>query len=754
MGNGPEGAADDPRKAELAPASAGADMLALLTSVLEHADQGIAVYDAAYVLRCCNARYAALLGLPAASLRPGETKLPDILRRLAARGDYGDGDCEALAVVRFAMMRSGAEQRYERRMPDGKWVQFNRNSLPGGGLVVTLTDVTAIKEAEQTSIASRDEAMRTRLQLTAAIESISEGFILWDRQDRLVMFNTRYRDEYSFAPDLLTPGISFEAILRAGIARGAVPVGYDPEEWVRDRLRQHLNPPAPYVVERRDGRSVLITEYRTHDGGIVGIRTDVTLIKDSERAAREARQRLIDAIEAIPQGFAIFDPDDRLVLFNRQYKERYSLVPDMVRPGVKYEELPREIARRGLLSIPPDQHEAWIAERVALHREGKRKLLDQRKGRWIAIEESRTASGYIVVIHTDVTELKHREEEARRSRRMLRGVIDAVPAIISVKDRDSRYVLMNRFQGEVYGIEPGAAIGKTSAEVVGSNYGGQSQELDKRVISAGTALPWAERDFITPHGRTYTWLTTKVPLKDDNGRVENVLTVALDISALKATERARANLARYVAPTMVDLLAGADEPFGPARSQSIGILFADMVGFTQFAAEASADLVFALLRDFQRRLAKLVFAWGGTLDKFTGDGIMATFGTPASTGRDAANALQCARAIAVETAALDRERRARGEPSLRASVGVHWGPALMGNIGDESRLEFAVVGDTVNVASRLESLTRDLAADIVASEAVIERAASEGLVLTEFAARGAQTLRGRDAPVPVWTFTA
>jgi PAS domain S-box-containing protein len=754
MAKGPGGAVDDPREDAREHDRGDAAMLPLLTSVLAHADQGIAVYDAAYVLRCCNARYGALLDLPAAWLRPGETKLIDVLRLLAARGDYGDEDREALAVVRFATMRSGAEPRYERRMPSGTWVQFNRNSLPGGGLVVTLTDVTAIKQAEQRMLATRDEATRTRRQLTAAIESMSEGFVLWDSQDRLVMFNTRYRDEYSFAPELLVPGVSFESLLRAGVARGAVPVGYDPEEWVQDRLRQHLNPPAPYVVERHDKRSVLITEYRTHEGGIVGIRTDVTLIKESERAARDARQRLVDAIEAIPQGFAIFDSDDRIVLFNQAYKERYSLVPDMVRPGVKYEDLPREVARRGLLKIPPEQHEAWIAERVALHRSGKRKLLDQRKGRWIAIEESRTSSGHIVVIHTDVTELKRREQEARRSRRMLRGVIDAVPAIISVKDRNSRYVLMNRFQGEVYGIEPAAAIGKTSAEVVGADYGGHSQELDERVISSGAALPWAERDFVDGQGKTYTWLTTKVPLKDENERVENVLTVALDISALKATERARANLARYVSPTLVDLLAEADEPFGPARSQDIGVLFADMVGFTQFAAEASPDLVFALLRDFQRRLARIVFAWGGTLDKFTGDGIMATFGTPAPTGRDAANALQCARAIAIETATLDRERRARGEPSLRASVGVHWGPALMGNIGDEKRLEFAVVGDTVNVASRLESLTRSLAADVIASEAVILRAAAEGTALADFAARGAQMLRGRETPVGVWTFSA
>ena len=126
----------------------------------------------------------------------------------------------------------------------------------------------------------------------------------------------------------------------------------------------------------------------------------------------------------------------------------------MVRPGVAFADLPREVLRRGLIKVEPARQEAWIAERIAEHRRGDRKLLDHRRGRWVAVDESRTPSGHIVVIHTDVTELKRREEDARHSRRVLRDVIDAVPAIINVKDRSARYVLMNRFQGTVYGSTP------------------------------------------------------------------------------------------------------------------------------------------------------------------------------------------------------------------------------------------------------------------------------------------------------------
>ena len=171
------------------------DVLPALASAIGHADQGIAVYGADMVLRFANARYAGYLALPAGALKPGETRLIDVLRLLAERGDYGDGDPAALAQARLELLRGGTEPRSERELPNGVWLQLNRDRLPDGGLVVTLTDVTTIKCAEATLIASRDEAMRARRQLMTAIESMSEGFVLWDEADRLGMFNTRYRDE-------------------------------------------------------------------------------------------------------------------------------------------------------------------------------------------------------------------------------------------------------------------------------------------------------------------------------------------------------------------------------------------------------------------------------------------------------------------------------------------------------------------------------------------------------------------------------
>ncbi|MCH8113464.1 MAG: adenylate/guanylate cyclase domain-containing protein, partial [Proteobacteria bacterium] len=148
-------------------------------------------------------------------------------------------------------------------------------------------------------------------------------------------------------------------------------------------------------------------------------------------------------------------------------------------------------------------------------------------------------------------------------------------------------------------------------------------------------------------------------------------------------ERARSNLARHFSPTMVDELANMDEPFGAGRSQQVGVLFADVVGFTGFAETKEPSEVLSILREILSMMAEQVFAHDGTIDKYLGDGIMATFGTPHKGEHDASNALACARGILEDAAKWNEVRVKRGETPLHIGVGVHYGPVVLGDIGDE-----------------------------------------------------------------------
>ena len=168
--------------------------------------------------------------------------------------------------------------------------------------------------------------------------------------------------------------------------------------------------------------------------------------------------------------------------------------------------------------------------------------------------------------------------------------------------------------------------------------------------------------------------------------------------------RERANLARYFPPSIVDQMAERDQPLGAVRSQVVAVMFVDIVGFTRIAERQTPEDVVALLRAFHGRMENAVFDQHGTLDKFLGDGLMATFGTPDPGSQDAGNAVRCARAMLAEMDRWNREREAAGDQPIEISIGLHYGTVVLGDIGSARRLEYAVLGDTVNVASRLEEL--------------------------------------------------
>ncbi|MCG6857602.1 MAG: adenylate/guanylate cyclase domain-containing protein [Salaquimonas sp.] len=217
----------------------------------------------------------------------------------------------------------------------------------------------------------------------------------------------------------------------------------------------------------------------------------------------------------------------------------------------------------------------------------------------------------------------------------------------------------------------------------------------------------------------------------------------------------RTNLSRYFPPSMVEELASRDNPLAEVRSQEVAVLFADIVGFTRIAEKLPPDRTITLLRDYHAVLADIVFHNGGTLDKFLGDGIMATFGTPQTAPDDADRALKAAREIVVATDRWNAEKTKEGLPPFPISVGVHFGPVVLGDIGSLDRLEFATLGDTVNVASRLEGASRELGCRVVVSDSVVRQIAAhhagEKVPDDGFARHDGLRLRGRDKPIDVWT---
>jgi len=254
----------------------------------------------------------------------------------------------------------------------------------------------------------------------------------------------------------------------------------------------------------------------------------------------------------------------------------------------------------------------------------------------------------------------------------------------------------------------------------------------------------------------FDFVTKPVDLNDLEVTIDKTLeTIAyvreLDQQRAEA-ERARANLARYFSPNLVDLLAESDEPLGPVRRQTVAVLFVDIVGFTRMAEAMPPEAVVALLREFHQRMASRIFACGGTIEKYIGDEIFAVFGLPDESPHDALTALRCAGLMLTELDAWNAERMQNGELPLAIGIGLNYGPAVMGDVGTEHSLSFTVIGDTVNVASRLQSLTRELSTPLVVADAILKQIGGEPAGLpVKLQDRGEHELRGRAGPLRIWT---
>lgn len=184
---------------------------------------------------------------------------------------------------------------------------------------------------------------------------------------------------------------------------------------------------------------------------------------------------------------------------------------------------------------------------------------------------------------------------------------------------------------------------------------------------------------------------------------------------------ARHRLSRFFAPGIAkQLIASSNEDAMTGAVQPITVLFADIRGFSALAEALTPHQLSVLLGEFREILADTIQKHDGVVDKFIGDAVLAVFGFP-DTGRMAANrSLECANEIFGKLEEWTEERQARGLAAVSIGIGMHFGEAFVGVVGNESLLEFTVIGDTVNIAERLERLTRQFDAEIVVSGAFAE----------------------------------
>jgi len=254
---------------------------------------------------------------------------------------------------------------------------------------------------------ARDIAGAGEAALVEALDTIPEGFVIYDSDGRLVRCNAKFREIYGYSESEAMPGVSHQELGLLDERRGVRVVGgTDAQGFLKQRLEYRSYLKGEQIVKLPDGRLISTRERALAKGGFVSIQSDITELKETQERLKKSEQLLLDAIEGLDEGFVFYNEHDRLVIANSTYKKMYPAQKDIL-PGTSFEDAVMLSVNAGEVPAAIGREEEWFTERHEQHRGGgggiEQALSD---GRWVKVSERPTADGGIVGIRTDITELK------------------------------------------------------------------------------------------------------------------------------------------------------------------------------------------------------------------------------------------------------------------------------------------------------------------------------------------------------------
>lgn len=305
-------------------------------------------------------------------------------------------------------------------------------------------------------------------------------------------------------------------------------------------------------------------------------------------------------------------------------------------------------------------------------------------------------------------------------------------------DNARRVVTANGAALRMLGRERADTLQRQAAQVFDGDNDWVLHSVD-RVQHAGRADFTANAVLKHPDGSLASVNLNATPLKNAEGQAIGVILTFEDQTREK-------RLARYMSKEIVDKLLEAGEAVLGGQLQRGTILFSDVRGFTSKAEVLGPRETVALLNEYFAEMVEVIEDYGGVLDKYIGDAIMALFGVPIGGAQDADNAVAVANAMLRRLAALNRSRVAAGRQPIDIGVGIATGDVIAGSIGSPRRMEYTVIGDSVNLASRLEGATKEYGVKVLLAEATVQALRFPTLL------REIELLRvkGKDQPVAVY----
>ncbi|UCE30722.1 MAG: PAS-domain containing protein, partial [Burkholderiales bacterium] len=441
---------------------------------LDQLNEGFAIFDRDLRLKLCNRRFHLLRGLPPELCREG-VALADMFMYNAQRGDYGPGDPAAQVGERIGELNRWQARDVEMALADGRVLMVRYRPMQNAWMVVTYEDITEVRQAD-----ARLRAEEQRLVMV--MSAVSEGIYDWNVARDELYVSDRLRKLFDFESEHFGSREWFERIhpddrpfyvrslgdqFKGGDAtlrtEYRVRVGSGEYRWVHDQA---------IMMRRDDGR------VRRVVGAVSDISDAKARAAELERArdsALKAQTMFENAIEAISEGFALFDAQDRIVVCNSRYRTWFGEDAAMVQPGNAFEDIVRAAVGRGMFPLVQGDVDAWVASVLEARRNPTGSRMQYlSSGVWLQISDYRMADGSLVSIYTDVTDLKVRERELdeamQRTNALLaefNAVLDTIDYAVLFMGPDLRARIINRAFAEMWRLsEAQIQAGPTMEELL------------------------------------------------------------------------------------------------------------------------------------------------------------------------------------------------------------------------------------------------------------------------------------------------